>query len=88
MILIGIKVIPIFIIYEPGELVNRAKPWSDAEYCAFRGISKGASAQERYKGVGPRFIKAGKRVFYDPTDVYDWLDANKVSRTDGRPGAA
>lgn len=69
-------------------MVERSKPWSDAEYCAFRGISKGASAQERYKGTGPRFIKAGKRVYYDPADVYAWLDSNKISRTDERAGVA
>lgn len=64
------------------------KPWKASEYAEFRGISKGAAAQERYKGDGPRFIRAGRSIYYDPADVYSWMDANKVQRTDDRPDAA
>ena len=69
-------------------MLDRPKPWGPKQYCEFRGISEPAAAQERYKGTGPRFIKAGKTLYYDPIDVYDWLDANKVQRTDERPVSA
>lgn len=64
------------------------KPWDDDEYCAFRNISKSASAQERYKGTGPRFMRVGRRVYYDPADVYAWLEGHKVDRTDQRVASA
>lgn len=65
----------------------RPKPWSLTEYCEFMGISRGAAAQERYKGTGPRFIRASGRIYYDPEDVFAYLDANKLTRTDDRPAA-
>ncbi|MDV8058249.1 MULTISPECIES: hypothetical protein [Nocardiaceae] len=46
-------------------------------------MTPAAAAQQRYKGTGPRFIRAGSRIYYDPEDVYAWLDGNKVVRTDG-----
>ena len=52
------------------------------------GITPGAAAQQRYKGTGPKFIRVGSRIYYDPADVFAYLDANKLQRTDDRPGAA
>lgn len=51
------------------------------EYCEWRGISKGAAAQERYRGNGPRFIKAGKSVRYTVNDIQAWLDQQTRDRT-------
>jgi hypothetical protein len=56
----------------------RPRPWSAREYAEWRGISESAAAQERYRCAGPPFIRIGGRVFYDPTDVYAWIDENKV----------
>nr|WP_261876014.1 helix-turn-helix domain-containing protein [Mycobacterium marinum] len=39
-------------------------------------------AQDRYKGTGPKFIKRGRRVLYRWSDVLEWLDRNRVQRTD------
>lgn len=47
-----------------------------AEYAAWRGITVEAAAQERYRGTGPAFIKAGRRIYYRRRDVEEWLDAN------------
>ncbi|MDF3309892.1 DNA-binding protein [Rhodococcus sp. T2V] len=58
------------------------------EIAAYRRISEASLAQERYKGTGPKFKKLGKRVFYDWDDLYAWIDANTMTRTDDRPGAA
>lgn len=51
------------------------------EYCAWRGISKGAAAQERYMGNGPKFIKAGKSVRYSESSCREWIEENTKDRT-------
>lgn len=35
----------------------------------------------RHRGVGPKFVKLGNRVFYDVDDVEAWIEGNKVSST-------
>lgn len=65
--------------------VPLATPQEVADY---RRVSLGALAQERYKGTGPQFRKLGRKVFYDWDDVYAWVDANTMQRTDDRTGAA
>lgn len=58
------------------------------EVAEFRRTTVATLAQERYRGAGPKFVKLGKRVFYDWHDVYSWIDSNTLQRTDDRPGAA
>lgn len=41
-------------------------------------------AQHRYRGTGPKFIKAGRRVLYRWADVNAWLDANTAEITGRR----
>lgn len=56
-----------------------------AEYL---GTTKGALAQMRYRGMGPKFIKLGaKAVRYSMTDVNDWLAANTMQCTSERATA-
>ncbi|QXU53956.1 AlpA family transcriptional regulator [Rhodococcus sp. LW-XY12] len=45
-------------------------------------------ANDRYRGIGPKFVKHGRRVLYRWTDVYAWTEANLMQRTDDTPGAA
>lgn len=54
-------------------------PKDVAEY---RHTSETALAQERWGGVGPRYLELGKRVFYRASDLKAWLDDNTVE-----PGA-
>ncbi|MGO2482871.1 MULTISPECIES: helix-turn-helix transcriptional regulator [Glutamicibacter] len=51
------------------------------EYCEWRGISKGAAAQERYRGTGPQFIKAGKQIRYTVSSIQAWLEQQTRDRT-------
>jgi hypothetical protein len=44
-------------------------------------------AQMRFRGTGPKFIKAGKKVLYRWSDVRSYLDANTCQRTDDPRGA-
>ncbi|WML66095.1 DNA-binding protein [Rhodococcus sp. AH-ZY2] len=45
-------------------------------------------ANDRYRGIGPKFVKHGRRVLYRWSDVHAWTEANLMQRTDDRPGAA
>lgn len=35
----------------------------------------------RTSGFGPKFIKAGRRVFYDPEDIEEWKAAHRFAST-------
>ena len=41
----------------------------------------------RWDGTGPKFLRRGKRAWYDPTDVREWLEAQKRTSTSD-PGRA
>ncbi|MFZ2177025.1 MAG: helix-turn-helix domain-containing protein [Rhodococcus sp. (in: high G+C Gram-positive bacteria)] len=58
------------------------------EVAAYLRTSAAKLAQDRYRGIGPKFIKHGRRVLYRWADVQAWADANTLQRTDDRPGAA
>ena len=49
-----------------------------ARYC---GLAKATLDQLRYKGGGPVYIKLGRRVIYDTTDLDRWLDTQKFKST-------
>jgi len=37
-----------------------------------------ALANQRWRGIGPPYIKAGKRIYYLLDDVNGWLDDHRV----------
>lgn len=45
------------------------------------GMTRESLAQMRYKGTGPTFFKAGKRVYYRWADVLEWEASNVKQRT-------
>lgn len=47
------------------------------------GVAPGTLENWRVAGVGPRFIKTGRRgkVLYDPADIEEWKDANRFQST-------
>lgn len=49
------------------------------EVAQFLGISEQSLAQDRARGVGPAYIKHGRRVRYRWADVEAYLKANTVS---------
>lgn len=62
------------------------QPLLSAEQAApLIGLEPKTLANWRHLGKGPKFIKtAGKgrgRIFYDPTDLADWRDANRYAST-------
>jgi hypothetical protein len=56
-----------------------ATPPEVAEYLC---TTTAALAQDRYREIGPKFIKHGSRVLYRWSDVLEWLDRNTIQRTD------
>ncbi len=58
---------------------------TDDEFCAFTGLTKQQSAQLRYLGQGPRFIRVtGRQIRYAWTDIEEWCERRTVSRSDQR----
>ncbi len=58
---------------------------TDDEFCAFAGLSKQQSAQLRYLGKGPRFIRVtGRQIRYAWSDIEEWCEVRTVSRSDQR----
>ena len=49
-----------------------------ADYC---GSSASTFEKLRLFGGGPRYMKIGRRVVYDPTDLDAWLAANRRTST-------
>jgi predicted DNA-binding transcriptional regulator AlpA len=49
-----------------------------AFYC---GSSPSTFEKLRLVGGGPRFIKLGRRVVYDPADLDTWLASNRRAST-------
>ncbi|TWH23294.1 AlpA family transcriptional regulator [Rhodococcus rhodochrous J45] len=58
---------------------------TDPEFCAFAGISKQQSAQLRYLGTGPKFIRVtGRQIRYRWSDIEEWCEKRAYSRSDQR----
>ena len=47
----------------------------------FATVSPRSLEKWRLTGGGPRFVKLGRRVAYDPRDLAAWLEKHKVGST-------
>lgn len=45
------------------------------------GVTPGTLENWRTAGTGPKFIKSGRRVMYDPADLEAWKEANRFQST-------
>ena len=60
---------------------------TDQDFCQFAGLTRQQSAQLRYLGKGPRFIRVtGRQIRYDWSEIEAWCEARTVSRSDERRG--
>lgn len=57
------------------------------EAAAFLRTTKTKLAEDRYRGVGPRFVKHGRRVLYRWDDLHKYIETHTFQRTDDRPVA-
>lgn len=51
------------------------------ELCRFLGKSKAWAERGRLEGYGPKFIRIGRSIRYDLSDVTEWVNANKWAST-------
>lgn len=54
---------------------------STVEAAGFVGVAPKTLENWRTTGSGPKFVKAGRRVVYDPADIAAWKNANRFSST-------
>ena len=60
-----------------------------AEAAEYLHVSPRTLEAWRVRGGGPLFRKLGRRVLYDPDDLFDWLeDATRTSTSDCRTGGS
>lgn len=45
------------------------------------GQSVGTCQNWRVQGVGPKFIKSGRKVLYDPDDIAEWRASRRFQST-------
>ena len=58
-----------------------------AEAAPLAGASPKTLENWRTLGFGPKFIRVGRLIRYDPDDIKAWLDARRVSSTSERVAA-
>ncbi len=51
------------------------------------GVKPKTAENWRSMGFGPKFIRAGGRVVYDPTDIEAWKSTRRVTSTSQRVAA-
>jgi predicted site-specific integrase-resolvase len=54
---------------------------SEDEAAPLIGVAVGTLQNWRVSGAGPKFIRAGRRIRYDPDDLRAWRDARRVGST-------
>lgn len=54
---------------------------SQAEAAPRVGVKPKTLANWRTLGIGPKFIRAGRRVAYDPADIEAWKADRRVGST-------
>lgn len=57
------------------------------EAAPLAGASPKTLENWRTLGCGPKFIRVGRLIRYDPDDIKDWRDARRVSSTSERAAA-
>lgn len=58
------------------------RPWSTAATAEFLDVSIETLKDWRYLGKGPVFVKIGRNIGYLPSDIHEWLRAQRHTRTD------
>lgn len=54
---------------------------TEKETAEQNGLSEKTLANWRHRGEGPKFIKLGRRVMYDPKDIEEWRNSRRFSST-------
>jgi len=57
------------------------------EAAPLAGVKPKTLENWRYQGLGPKFIRAGGKVAYDPEDIQAWKEVRRVGSTSERIAA-
>jgi predicted DNA-binding transcriptional regulator AlpA len=57
------------------------------EASSYTGLAKATLERFRVRGGGPRFVKVGAAVMYDPCDLDAWLEQHKRASTSDAPAS-
>lgn len=71
-------------MHERSQLVRGMLRTGDA--AAYCGSSASTFEKLRLTGGGPRYVKIGRRVVYNPADLDAWLAAHRRRSTSDVPG--
>lgn len=70
-------------------MANQLDTLTPKDVAAILHTTEAGLAQMRYRGIGPKFVKAGPRkVIYTRQHVEEYLAENTCTRTDDPRGAA
>ncbi len=58
-----------------------------AKAAPLMGVEPKTAANWRHLGVGPKFIRAGGKIAYDPDDIEVWKASRRVGSTSERAAA-
>lgn len=56
-----------------------------SEVAEFLRTTEAKLANDRYQGIGPRFVRYQRKILYRWEDVHAFVEANILQRTDDRP---
>ena len=61
---------------------------SEAEYAALRGVHIRTVQRERAQRIGPPFIRLGRKIYYRPAAIEEWLIAQEQAQPRANGGRA
>lgn len=62
-------------------MINLSPLLRTEEAAPLAGVAAKTLENWRTLGLGPKFIKAGRRVLYDPADLQAWRDQHRLGST-------
>ena len=62
-------------------MINLSPLLCTAEAAPLAGVATKTLENWRTLGLGPKFIKAGRKVLYDPADLHAWREQHRVGST-------
>lgn len=60
---------------------------SEAEYAAQRGVSLRTVQRERAQRIGPPYIRLGRKIYFRPAAIEEWLIAQEQIQPRAAGGA-
>ena len=61
---------------------------TEQEYADQRGVSVRTIARERAQRIGPPFIRLGRKIYYRPAAIEEWLIAQEQAQPRAYGGRA